>query len=228
MPEPQRTGMTRTIQHLLKLSGAAAFAALAVSAPLATAPAAMAQAQGQAVPSQLTEAVAALRGISTMRANFTQTDRNGQAMSGVITLQRPGRIRFQYAPGVPLLVVSDGSALTMVDYEVKQVQRWPIRNSPLGVLLDPTRDVSRYGKLQATNDPNVIAVEVRDRAHPEFGVITLIFVRKAGAPGGLELTSWVALDSQNKRTTVRLSGHQYGVAVAANAFRYNDPRPTRR
>lgn len=228
MPEPQRTGMTRSTKHLLKLSGAAAFAALVVSAPLTVAPVAQAQATKPAVPSQLTEAVAALRGISTMRANFTQTDRNGQSMNGVITLQRPGKIRFQYAPGIPLLVVSDGSALTMVDYEVKQVQRWPIRNSPLGVLLDPTRDVSRYGKLQATNDRNVIAVEVRDRAHPEFGVITLIFVRKASAPGGLELTSWVALDSQNKRTTVRLSGHQYGVAVAANAFRYNDPRPTRR
>jgi outer membrane lipoprotein-sorting protein len=220
--------MTRTIKHLLKLSGAAAFAALVVSAPLAVAPVAQAQAIKPAVPSQLTEAVAALRGISTMRANFTQTDRNGQSMNGVITLQRPGKIRFQYAPGIPLLVVSDGSALTMVDYEVKQVQRWPIRNSPLGVLLDPNRDVSRYGKLQATNDPNVIAIEVRDRAHPEFGVITLIFVRKASAPGGLELTSWVALDSQNKRTTVRLSSHQYGVAVPANAFRYNDPRPTRR
>lgn len=228
MPEPQRTGMTRTIKHLLKLSGAAAFAALVVSAPLAVAPVAQAQATKPGVPPQLTEAVAALRGISTMRANFTQTDRNGQSMNGVITLQRPGKIRFQYAPGIPLLVVSDGSALTMVDYEVKQVQRWPIRNSPLGVLLDPTRDVSRYGKLQATNDRNVIAVEVRDRSHPEFGVITLIFVRKASAPGGLELTSWVALDSQNKRTTVRLSGHQYGVAIPANAFRYNDPRPTRR
>lgn len=220
--------MTRTIKHLLKLSGAAALAALVVSAPLAVAPVAQAQAARTAVPAQLTEAVNALRGISTMRANFTQTDRNGQSMRGVITLQRPGKIRFQYAPGTPLLVVSDGSALTMVDYEVKQVQRWPIRNSPLGVLLDPTRDVSRYGKLQATNDPGVIAVEVRDRAHPEFGVITLVFVRKASAPGGLELTSWVALDSQNKRTTVRLSGHQYGVAVPANTFRYNDPRPTRR
>lgn len=223
MPEPQRTGMTRTITHLLKLSGAVALAALVVSAPLAVAP----PAQAQAVPAQLTEAVNALRGISTMRANFTQTDRNGQSVRGVITLQRPGRIRFQYAPGIPLLIVSDGSALTMVDYEVKQVQRWPIRNSPLGVLTDPAL-ASRYGKLQATNDPNVIAVEVRDRAHPEFGVITLIFVRKPSAPGGLELTSWVALDSQNKRTTVRLSGHQYGITVSANMFRYNDPRPTRR
>ena len=43
-------------------------------------------------------------------------------------------------------------------------------------------------------------------------------------PGGLQLASWVALDSQNQRTTVRLSGHRYGLAVADSAFRYNDPR----
>jgi outer membrane lipoprotein-sorting protein len=51
-----------------------------------------------------------------------------------------------------------------------------------------------------------------------------VFVRKGSAPGGLELASWVALDSQNQRTTVRLAGHRYGVAVADNAFRYTDPR----
>ncbi len=164
-----------------------------------------------------------------MRASFVQTDRNGQRLNGVLTLKRPGKIRFQYAPGVPLLVVSDGKALTMIDYEVRQVQRWPIKNSPLGALLDPNRDVARFGRLQPTIDPNVVSIEVRDRSHPEYGVITLVFLRKASAPGGLELVSWVALDSQNKRTTIRLTGHQYGIALADNAFRYNDPRsPARR
>lgn len=201
------------------LACAAASAALVVSAATPLAPAA---AQGQSA--DLASAVAALRGISTLRANFTQTDRNGQRLGGVLTLKRPGRIRFQYQPGVPFLIVSDGSALTFVDYEVRQVQRWPIRNSPLGALLDPNRDVGRYGRLVPTGDPNVISVEVRDAAHPEYGMITLIFLRKAGAPGGLELNTWVALDSQNKRTTVRLSNHQYGVAVPDNTFRYNDPR----
>ncbi|MEO5587027.1 MAG: outer membrane lipoprotein carrier protein LolA, partial [Novosphingobium sp.] len=168
--------MTRLIETFTKLSGAAVIAALVVSAPLAVAPVAQAQVPNAAESAQLTQAVAALRGISTMRADFVQTDRSGRGVSGVLTLQRPGKIRFQYEKGVPLLIVSDGSALTLIDYEVRQVQRWPIRNSPLGVLLDPNRDVSRYGKLQPTGDPNVVAVEVRDRAHPEFGVITLVFV----------------------------------------------------
>ncbi|HVR90413.1 MAG TPA: outer membrane lipoprotein carrier protein LolA [Novosphingobium sp.] len=218
--------MNHLITPIRHFASAAVSAALVVSAPLALTVPTIAQAQASAP--ELTRAVAALRGISTLKADFTQTDRNGQRLTGVLTLKRPGKIRFQYAPGIPFLIVADGSALTMVDYEVRQVQRWPIKNSPLGVLLDPTRDVARFGTLQATGDPNVISIEVRDRTHPEYGVITMIFVTKASAPGGLELASWVALDSQNKRTTVRLTNHRYGVAVADNEFRYNDPRRTGR
>lgn len=205
------------------LSRAAAIAAAALMlAPAGALVAPPAAAQARA--SDLDRVVSALRGITTLRADFTQTDRLGQRLSGVLTLKQPGRIRFQYEKGVPLLIVSDGKALTMIDYEVRQVQRWPIRNSPLGALLDPKRDVSRYGKLVPTGNPDVISVEVRDRQHPEYGVITLIFVRDPGAPGGFELTSWVALDSQNKRTTVRLANHRYGVPVSDNTFRFNDPR----
>ncbi len=56
-----------------------------------------------------------------------------------------------------MLVVSNGKSLTLVDYEVNQVQRWPISNSPLGALLDPNRDVKRYGKLIPNSDPNVMS-----------------------------------------------------------------------
>ena len=127
-----------------------------------------------------------------------------------------------------MLVVSNGSSLYLVDYEVDQVQRWPISNSPLGALLDPNRDVKKFGKLVPTSHPDVVSVEVRDPKRPEFGVITLIFNRDAASPGGLKLTHWVALDSQNHRTTVRLRNHRYGVSVADSAFRFSDPRKSSR
>ncbi|MBX7539503.1 LolA family protein [Qipengyuania sphaerica] len=182
----------------------------------------------EAAAGDLDQAVAALRGISTMKANFVQTDRNGQAVSGVMTLKRPGKIRFEYEKGVPLLVVSNGKSMYMIDYEVNQVQRWPIKNSPLGALLDPSRDVKKYGKLIPTGHDDVVSIEVRDPKRPEFGVITLIFARDASAPGGLRLTHWVALDAQNHRTTVRLNNNRYGVAVADSAFTFKDPRRTSR
>lgn len=204
---------------------ALAVGAFVVSAPVALAiPAAPAAAQAD----KLDAAVGALRGISTMRANFTQEDRSGQRVSGVLTLKRPGKIRFQYEKGVNMLIVSNGSSLTLVDYDVKQVERWPIKESPLGALLDPNRDVKRFGRLVPTANPDVISVEVRDSKHPEYGIITLVFTRSGSAPGGWELVSWVSLDSQNKRTTVRLSNQQYGISIPDSAFTYRDPRTTGR
>jgi len=217
------------MNSLMKTLGAATALSLALPALVPAAMAAQpAPAPAQAINPDVERVVGALRAISTMKADFVQTDRNGQRLTGTITLQRPGKIRFQYQPGVPLLIVSDGAALTMIDYEVRQVSRWPIRNSPLGALLDPNKDVARFARLLPTGHPDVLSVEIKDPRHPEYGTITLIMLRKAGAPGGLQLDSWVALDAQNHRTTIRLSNQQYGIAVPANTFRYNDPRPNLR
>lgn len=213
--------MKRIRKTFRNRAGAAVLAALAIPAVVLTVPAFAAE---QSEADQLKQATEALRGISTMRADFVQTDRSGQAVAGTLTLKRPGKIRFQYEKSVNMLIVSDGKALTLIDYDVNQVQRWPISNSPLGALLDPRRDVARYGTVKPTGNPNVVSVEVRDRDHPEYGIITLIFTRKASAPGGLELAYWVALDSQNKRTTIQLKNQRYGVSVTDRDFRWNDPR----
>lgn len=175
---------------------------------------------------QIDQAVAALRGIETLRANFVQrSDATGQQVTGVLSLKRPGKIRFQYQRGYPVLIISDGKALTIVDSEVKQTQRWPIGKSPLGALLNPTRDVAQYGSLLPSLDANVTNIRVADREHPEYGVMVLSFAHTPGAPGGLELVGWQTVDAQNRRTTIILSGHQYGVALGDDLFRYLDVRP---
>ncbi|MBB6504846.1 outer membrane lipoprotein-sorting protein [Sphingomonas endophytica] len=166
----------------------------------------------------------AIAGIDSMTAAFGQTDRNGQVLTGTLTLKKPGKIRFQYQKGVPLLIVGDGKALTFIDYSVKQVQRWPIGSSPLGVLLDPGRDISRYAKIVPSSNPAVLSVEAYDPKHPEYGRITLVFARSAAAPGGLMLQGWAALDTQGNRTTIRLSDQKFNVPVADSAFRWTDPR----
>jgi outer membrane lipoprotein-sorting protein len=214
--------MNTLIRTIRPFAGAAVSAALVVSAPaLLLAPAPLA---AQAQTSDLAQAVAALRAISTLQADFAQSDRTGRTVRGVLTLKRPGKIRFQYEKGISILIVSDGSALSFIDYQVRQVQRWPIRNSPLGALLDPSKDVMRYARQVPTGNPAQVAVEVRDKGHPEYGTITMIFGRNGKAPGGLELQGWTTLDAQNVRTTVSLANHRYGLAVSDNTFRFNDPR----
>lgn len=201
------------------------YALALLAAPLALGTFAVPAAIAQSTASDLSAVQAHLRAVDSMTASFVQTDRNNQSLTGTLTLKRPGKIRFQYQRGVPMLIVSDGKALTMIDYEVKQVQRWPISNSPLGALLNPDMDLSKYGRVIQTGDPRVLSVEVRDPKRPEYGIITMIFIREAGAPAGLKLSGWVATDAQNKRTAIKLRDQRFNVPVAANAFAWTDPRP---
>ena len=178
--------------------------------------------------SDLAKVSAHLKAVTTMTANFAQTDRAGKTLTGVMTLARPGRIRFQYEKGVPILLVGDGKALTYIDYSVKQVQRWPISNSPLGVLLDPNKDLSRYARVVPSGNEKTLVAEVRDPKRPEFGVISLAFQRDEAAPSGLMLLGWVSVDSQNNRTTIRLSNQKFNSPVSGEAFKWRDPRNNNR
>jgi outer membrane lipoprotein-sorting protein len=201
------------------------FAAL-VLAPAALIAAAPITAQQQ--PDKMTRVVQHMQAVATMTAGFTQTDRNGQTLTGKLILKRPGHVRFEYQKNVPLLIVGDGKALTMIDYEVKQVQRWPIKNNPLAALLDPGKELSRYGKIVTTTNNDVISVEVRDPKRPEYGTTTMVFTKMASAPGGLMLNGWVTLDSKNNRTSIRLANVKFNGPVADSNFTWKDPRNSRR
>lgn len=193
--------------------------ALALSA-LAAPVAIHAQAQG----TTLADVQRHLSATETMTAAFSQEDRNGKVLTGTLTLKKPGKIRFQYQKGVPLLIVSDGKSLYFLDYQVGQKQRWPVGNSPLSILLNPDRDASKYARIVPSVDPGVVTVEAYDPKRPEYGRIRLIFVRNASAPAGLMLQGWVATDSQSNRTTIRLSQQKFNVAIPDNSFRFNEPR----
>lgn len=158
-----------------------------------------------------------LRAVSSMTANFSQTDHRGRTTTGTLSLKRPGKIRFEYR-GSHMLIVADGSRLTFIDDEVAQRQSWPIADSPLSVLLDPNRPLSRYARV-IRDDANTIMIEARDPRRREFGRITLAFAKIAGAPGGLSLQGWNTVDAQNNQTQVRLSGQRFNVSVADSLFR---------
>ena len=193
--------------------------------PLALAAAVAISAPAAAQSNDLASVSAHLKAVSSMTAAFTQTDRAGKVVTGTLTLKRPGKIRFQYQKGVPILIVADGRALTYIDYSVKQVQRWPIGSSPLGVLLNPDKDLSRFARIVQTGDERLVVVEAKDPKHPEYGTITLAFTRQASAPAGLMLQGWVTLDSQGNRTSIRLANQTFNIPVSDEAFKWRDPRP---
>ena len=193
--------------------------ALVPVAIVATAAAAPAATSGE-----LKAVESSLAATQSMTADFLQTDGKGRQMAGTLSLKRPGKIRFAYGGGVNALLVADGKTLHYLDYDVAQHSKWAIGSSPLSVLLAPNPDLGRIARIVPSNNDQVVVVRARDPRRPEFGTLVLAFVRNGGAPGGLRLEGWTAIDAQNKKTTVRLSNQRFNVAVPDDAFNFTEPK----
>ena len=177
--------------------------------------------------SELRQVEASLAATQSMTATFIQTDGKGRSLSGNLSLKRPGRIRFEYGNGANMLLVGNGKTLSFIDYDVGQKSNWPVAKSPLAVLLADRPDLNRIARIVDSGNPSVVVVRARDNNHPEFGTLVLAFVKSPGAPGGLQLSGWTAVDAQNRKTQVRLDGQRYNVAVPESAFTFAEPRKKR-
>jgi len=161
-----------------------------------------------------------LNAIHSLKADFVQRAPDGSVAEGVLYLERPGKLRFDYGKDAPFLVVSNGSLLTFVDYDVKQVSRWPIKKTPLGILVDEeikfdstieVPDIIRFAGL--------LKVPVIDPKRQEYGYIILIFEEST-----LELRAWESVDAQGYTTRVTLINPEYNVAIDKKKFTFKDPR----
>lgn len=163
--------------------------------------------------------------IDTLRADFVQTTPEGQARRGTLSLDRPGKLRFEYTDGTPLLLVSDGNILTFVDYDIGQVTRWPIENTALGLLVEETIDLEGDKRVaDVENDPasGTIRLTARDPDRPQAGTLTLEFEREAD---GLVLRGWQIVDSRSSLTRVQLRDMRRNLALADDSlWSFEDPR----
>ncbi len=165
-----------------------------------------------------------LSAMQTMTANFSQTDAKGHAANGTIQLKRPGRVRFEYAAGDPLMV-ADGTKLYFLDYSVGQKNSWPLAKTPLGPLLSSSPDFNGKAEILPSADTRILVARARNTG--QYGQLTLAFLRNASSPGGLQLYGWTAIDPQGHRTTVKLTNVRYNVAVPESAFAFADPKRKR-
>ena len=170
----------------------------------------------------LDNVAASLKATTSMSANFTQTGADGKVQTGRMILARPGKIRFQYDKA-KLLIVGNGRTLTFVDYAVNQVSQWPVKSTPLGILLASDPDLTAVARLTQVNNSGVI-VEARDTKRPEFGSLAISFRSDKAAPGGLSLAGWTSFDAQGGRTTTQLSDIRYNADLSKADFGFRDPR----
>ncbi|MBB6226179.1 LolA family protein [Polymorphobacter multimanifer] len=193
-------------------------------APFAAALALASAAPVAAAPATLADVSRSLAATTSMTASFTQTGADGRSLTGKMALARPGKVRFEYDTA-KILLVGDGRLLSFVDYSVRQVSQWPVKSTPLGILLSAEPDLSGVATIIGGSDEMVI-VEARDPKRPEFGTLAIRFTREAGAPGGLALSGWTARDAQGGSSEIRLTEVRYNADLKKADWSFRDPRRT--
>src|SRR6185312_5454443 len=161
-----------------------------------------------------------LNSIRTMKAGFIQTGPDGDDVQGQLFLVKPGRIRFEYEPPAPLLVVSDGRTVAVQNKQLKTVDRYPISQTPLDIILGDTIDLKRNSEIVAVQHlEDALIVKARTSNFGVHADIALIF-----AEPSLELRQWTVVDNQGLPTQVVLRDVQTGVDIPSSEFVL--PRPS--
>ena len=161
-----------------------------------------------------------LNGLQTLKADFTQAGPEGEPAEGVIYMRRPGLLRVEYAPPVPVLIVGDGLWIHYHDMELGQINDWFIYETPLGAL---TREVTRFGEdLEVTGFAErggLIEVTVVHEDDPRGGSLTLVLTSDP-----LSLVKWRVTDAQGLVTTVTLHDFKTNMRLPRRLFVFDDPR----
>ena len=161
-----------------------------------------------------------LNAIRTLKAHFLQVAPDGATSGGTAWMQRPGRMRFQYDPPSPLLLVAGHGLFVYYDRELRQVTNIPLGATPLGLLLRDaitlSGDVTVTGFSRA---PGLVQVTLVRTASPGDGSLTLVF-----ADSPLALRQWAVIDGQRRETRVTLYNVELGGTFDQHMFTLVDPK----
>ncbi len=167
-----------------------------------------------------TDTLAALRkhysSVPTMKGEFLQFGPRGDQTGGTFAIKRPGKVRFDYEKPSPVQVVSNGLAVMVINKKLKTFDSYPLKNTPLKILLDDKLDIGPEAILDVKLDPDVTTIVLGDKQVFGNSVITLLF-----EPETFDLRQWTIKDAQGKETSVMVFNVEDNVKISNRQFQIN-------
>ncbi len=160
-----------------------------------------------------------LTNLRSLKARFLQVAPNGATSEGEVWLQRPGRMRFQYDPPSPFLLVANYGLVVFNDSKLQQTSNIPLSQTPLGIIL--ADQVKLSGDIEIVGLrrlPDEIELTLQRTASPSDGTITLYFSDQK-----LALQRWTVVDQQRQETSVRLFNVELGGKFDPALFKVTVP-----
>ncbi|MDJ0980028.1 MAG: outer membrane lipoprotein carrier protein LolA [Kiloniellales bacterium] len=155
-----------------------------------------------------------LTDIRTLHSRFLQVSSVGMPVEGDLYLNRPGKMRFEYDPPYPAMLMADGLVLLYYDKELKEETYLPLWETPLWFLLRDEVVLDDSVRVVALErGPAVLRVTVEQNEETPQGRVTLVF-----ADQPLTLKKWIVTDAQGVTTEVALIAPRVGVEIDDDIF----------
>ncbi len=156
-----------------------------------------------------------LNSLTTAEASFVQVNADGSKAKGTISIQRPGRARFDYAAPDDSLVLASGGMVAIFDAKSNQPpEQYPLARTPLNLILAKNVDLSAakmvIGHREVGTTTRILA---QDPKHPDYGMIELVFSESPVA-----LTEWIITDDIGNQTSVTLGDLVAGKTYPPSTF----------
>ncbi|WP_152047044.1 outer-membrane lipoprotein carrier protein LolA [Aureimonas psammosilenae] len=151
--------------------------------------------------------------IRSMSGDFVQFDDKGRQTEGKFFIERPGRIRFDYA-GTPVRVVADGNNVAVNNRKLNTWDLYPLSKTPMKLLLDQRIDLSAANIQDVKQDKDLTTIVMGDKSIFGNSRITMMF-----DPSTYDLRQWTIRDGQGKDTTVMVYNVKNGVSVQDSLFK---------
>ena len=152
--------------------------------------------------------------ISTYQADFTQVSSDGSHAKGKFSLRRPYRSRFDFDDPVPITLITTKVWLHVDDAERREVQSYPVSETPLRVILAEKINLRLPDvKTTTSNKDGVVTITMLQEDGEAAGRISLEFDEKP-----FQLRRWVVTDANGITTSVFLTNPIKGLDLPAKMF----------
>jgi outer membrane lipoprotein-sorting protein len=162
-----------------------------------------------------------INSFQSMQGKFVQISPRGQQTTGKVMISKPGKMRFEYDNPSPLLIVADGTWLTITTKKMDRGDQFPLSATPLRLVVSTKIDLlAETNVLGFEQVDGITSIALQDRKSKVGGYITLIYDEANNV-----LQQWIVTDGKGRKTTVQLADLETGVAFNPKLFKAKITRP---
>jgi outer membrane lipoprotein-sorting protein len=155
--------------------------------------------------------------LKTLNGVFLQTESDNTQKKGKFYMERPGKIRFDYANPSKLHIISDGEYLAIEDHDLGTTDRYPIDSTPFRLLLTKDVDLLRDARiLGVIESDSALIIALEDKSQNTSGQIRLFFNKP-----DFQLKEWIITDPQGLNTKVTISDAEVNKSLSADLFKFS-------